>query len=556
MQKDITKIETDNRTCDVILPKKIAYASEGVERAEWVLRNTDTQTQPRTENYTTLSTENGKKAGILLDFGTELFGGIQIITQGLSIVAGIPAKIRFGESANEALAAVGVKGACCDHGMREFDCLLPPNGCNRIGQTGFRFVYIELTKPNTFVRFYALQGVSIYRDIPYLGSFCCNDNLLNRIYDTCAYTVHLCMQNLLWDGIKRDRMVWIGDMHPEILAIRTVFGNQMIVDDSLRYVSEHSSLPGWPNGITSYGMWYFLALKDWYWYTGDKAIVTELSYYWKPLLMQLLLLVHEDGGDILREEELERGYFLDWPSKDSPEARGGIYGLLKLALCAAGDLCRVIGELTLAECCAHKANVLANVSFEPGEKKQVTAMLQLAGMTQKGKAKTALTYGGGKGMSTFQSYYILKAVAQTTDISAALTMLREYYGAMLDVGATTFWEDFDLDWMRKGATIEELIPNGVYDIHGDNGRFCYKGFRHSLCHGWSSGPTAFLAEDVLGIRLVSPGCRKVSIQPNMGNLEWVKGSYPTPHGNITVEAKRIGDTVETKINAPDGIEIV
>ena len=215
MFKHMTKIETDNRRCDLVLPRRIVYATDGVSCAEWLLTNTDTQTQPRTNHYATLSTMNGMKAGLLLDFGTELFGGVQVITQGLSIVAGVPAKIRFGESANEALAAVGVKGACCDHGMREFDVMLPPNGCNRIGQTGFRFVYIELTEPNTFVRFYALQGVCMYRDIPYKGTFCCSDELLNKIYNTGAYTVHLCMQNLLWDGIKRDRRYAPGDScHP------------------------------------------------------------------------------------------------------------------------------------------------------------------------------------------------------------------------------------------------------------------------------------------------------------------------------------------------------
>ena len=556
MLADMRKIETDARRCDLVLPKRIVYASEGVTRADWVLTNTDTQTQPRTENYATLSTKDGKKAVILLDFGTEIFGGIQIITQGLSVVAGVPAKIRFGESANEALAAVGVKGACCDHGMREFDIILPPNGCNRIGQTGFRFVYIELTRPDTFARFYALQGVSMYRDIPYLGSFRCNDEILNRIYDTCAYTVHLCMQNLLWDGIKRDRMVWIGDMHPEMLAIRSVFGNQPIVEDSLCYVSAHSVLPGWPNGITSYGVWYLMVLKDWYWYSGNEALVAELSYYWKPLLEQLLALVHEGEEKKLVEEELSRGFFLDWPSKSHPEAEAAIYALCAQGLHASAKLCELIEEDELAVICLRKAKALKETSFEPGVMKQATAMLQLAGMADREKAGKALTAGGGHGMSTFMSYYILKAVSQTADMSVALGMLREYYGAMLQAGATTFWEDFDLDWVREGASIDKLRKEGEYDIHGDNGRYCYEGFRHSLCHGWSSGPAAFLAEEVLGCHILDPGCRRMEIKPDLGSLEWAEGTYPTPYGEVSVSAKRKNGEVVVEVKAPEEISII
>ena len=52
----------------------------------------------------------------------------------------------------------------------------------------------------------------IIRDIPYLGSFTCDDPLLNNIWKTAAWTVHLNMQNYLWDGIKRDRLAWQGDL--------------------------------------------------------------------------------------------------------------------------------------------------------------------------------------------------------------------------------------------------------------------------------------------------------------------------------------------------------
>ena len=60
----------------------------------------------------------------------------------------------------------------------------------------------------------------VYLDVPYLGSFHCSDALLERIWDVAAYTVHLNMQQYIWDGIKRDRLVWMGDLHPEIASIQ------------------------------------------------------------------------------------------------------------------------------------------------------------------------------------------------------------------------------------------------------------------------------------------------------------------------------------------------
>ena len=71
-----------------------------------------------------------------------------------------------------------------------------------------RYGQIEIVKEAT--------AILRYRDIPYVGSFRSSDPRLDSIWMTGAYTVHLCMQEYLWDGIKRDRAVWLGDMHPEV----------------------------------------------------------------------------------------------------------------------------------------------------------------------------------------------------------------------------------------------------------------------------------------------------------------------------------------------------
>jgi len=86
---------------------------------------------------------------------------------------------------------------------------------------------------------------------------------------------------------------------------------------------------------------------------------------------------------------------------------------------------------------------------------------------------------------------------------------------MLDLGATTFWEDFNLEWTSNAARIDELVPAGKKDIHGDYGAYCYLGFRHSLCHGWASGPTAWLSQNVLGVKPLTPGCQRVRVAPQL-----------------------------------------
>ena len=127
----------------------------------------------------------------------------------------------------------------------------------------------------------------------------------------------------------------------------------------------------------------------------------------------------------------------------------------------------------------------------------------------------------------------------------------------VDRGATTFWEDFDLAWLEGSGRIDELTPPGKKDLHGDFGAYCYEGFRHSFCHGWASGPTAWLSQHVLGIEPAAPGFTKVRITPHLGSLKWAEGSYPTPRGVIRVRHEKQTDgSTKSEIQLPPGVEQV
>ncbi len=548
-------LKTDGLRTDIVMPTAVLWAGEGVSGAERLLQRTDTQPLLVLEGeFTLLDTRGGKRAALLLDFGCEFAGGVQITSR----TGGVRVRLRFGESAMEALTPLGAKGATNDHAVRDMEVLLPHNGTQRFGQSGLRFVCIELEEPEALCELVAVQGVVTYRDIPYVGSFACSDGLLNDIFDTCAYTAHVCMQELLWDGVKRDRAVWIGDMHPELLAIQAVFGHLPMLADCLRITAERYPHPAWPNNMGAYGLWYILILHDMMLHAGAGAPVQELEYYWKPLLQRFIDCVHTDGGPVLQEEDLRRGFFLDWPSKDTPEAEAGINALMSRTLAAGAALCRQMGDGAMAEVCLAKKAVLdANRLPCYAGQKQVVAHMYLAGQLDKAETARLLTAGGGRGLSTFMSSYILTAAACTAGMAPALELLRQYYGGMLAAGATTFWEDFDIDWLREGARIDRVLAPGEYDIHADNGRYCYVGQRHSLCHGWSAGPAAFLINRVLGVRPLEAGCRKVEVKPDLGDLAWAEGGYATPYGALTVRAEKMPDgSMKVEVKAPEGVEVV
>ena len=123
---------------------------------------------------------NGR-ASFLLDFGRELQGGIQMVT-GRSSQKEVKVRVRFGESASEAMCDITPEnGATNDHAIRDFQLVLPWLGVAEIGNSGFRFVRIDLEEPNVELNLKELRATFGYRDIPYLGSFKSDNERLNDI---------------------------------------------------------------------------------------------------------------------------------------------------------------------------------------------------------------------------------------------------------------------------------------------------------------------------------------------------------------------------------------
>jgi len=130
-----------------------------------------------------------------------------------------------------------------------------------------------------------------------------------------VHTVQLNMQDYLWDGIKRDRLVWVGDMHPEVMTINSVFGNNEVVPKSLDLARDLTPLPNWMNGISSYSMWWILIQRDWYNYQGNLDYLKQQKDYLAALLRQLATKIDPSG-----KETLNGARFLDWPSSENKEA--------------------------------------------------------------------------------------------------------------------------------------------------------------------------------------------------------------------------------------------
>lgn len=553
----IGRSEKDPRTRVYLPPVRILWQSDSrgisLQGTKNLLNQGNGQAELINRNLVVMKSDSLERPGFVVDFGKEIHGGLQIVTGYMKSRVPAKVRIRFGESVSEVMSDIGgTTGATNDHAMRDFVISLPWLGTMEVGNTGFRFVRIDLLDQNVELLLKELRAVLVYRDIPYLGSFRSSDEKLNQIWATGAYTVHLNMQQYLWDGIKRDRLVWVGDMHPEVMTISSVFGNNDVVPKSLDLIRDVTPLPAWMNGISSYSMWWIRIQRDWYYYQGNLTYLRSQKTYLKGLLNQLMSKVENN------EEVLDGWRFLDWPSsKDKAAIHAGLQAMLVLTLQAGVDLSKALGDHATAEKCSKTISSLKKATLPAGTSKQAAALMALADLMPASDANKIIAADGTKDFSTFYGYYMLQAKAKAGDYQGAITNIGDYWGGMLDMGATTFWEDFDLEWKKNASPIDQLVREGTVDLHATYGKFSYSKLRHSLCHGWASGPTPWLTEHVLGISIVSPGCRVIRVRPHLGNLRFVEGTFPTPFGVVKVKHTRLANgEVRSDIQAPKQVRVV
>ncbi|KRE55995.1 alpha-L-rhamnosidase C-terminal domain-containing protein [Paenibacillus sp. Soil750] len=75
----------------------------------------------------------------------------------------------------------------------------------------------------------------------------------------------------------------------------------------------------------------------------------------------------------------------------------------------------------------------------------------------------------------------------------------------------------------------------------------------SDCHAWSALPLAEFPASILGVTPAEPGFSVVRIEPQIGKLEWAKGSVATVKGMVEVDWKLEENDFTLSVKVPEGV---
>ncbi|NDV64724.1 alpha-L-rhamnosidase C-terminal domain-containing protein [Bacteroides sp. 224] len=493
--------------------------------------------------------------GELIDFGKETFGYIQLHgLKGNGVI-----NLFYGESPEEAQDTEYCETLDClqIENNRVIDLAINKetklNGDYTLSNSkAFRYVYIQKTDTVSW------DGISMlyeYLPVNYRGSFRCNDEEINRIWDIGAYTMHLTTREFFIDGIKRDRWVWSGDAIQSYLMNYYLFFDSESVKRTIWLLRGKDPVTGHSNTIMDYTFYWFLSIYDYYMYSGDKAFVAQIYPRMQTMMEYVLGRTNTNG---MVEGMTGDWVFVDWA--DGYLDKKGELSFEQVLLCKSLETMALCANLVNNEEDTAQYSKLADdlrskllPAFWNESKqalvhnringKQSEAVTRYSNMfsvffnylddNQKQAIKKSVLLNDDilKITTPYMRFYELEALCALGEQEEVMKEMKAYWGGMLRLGATSFWEKYN----PEESGTQHLAMYG-------------RPYGKSLCHAWGASPIYLLGKYYVGVRPIKEGYKEFEINPVLGGLEWMESNVPTPNGDIKVYM----DERTIKVKATEG----
>ena len=312
-------------------------------------------------------------------------------------------------------------------------------------------------------------------------------------------TLSECMQYEFEDGPKRDRRLWLGDLRLQALTNYATFKHNDLVKRCLYLFAGTSGKNGElsaavftkPKAISDdtfmfdYSLLFIPILQEYYEATKDKQTAEELL----PIALKQLTLANKnfENGVICDSDKL--GWcFLDWNLALNKQC--GAQGVYIYCAKYAVKLMAALGKDTtvIEKDIALKTETAINYFYDKkrgvfvsGQDRQVSfaanIWMCLAGVLSPSENAKVLDNVNNTenvvGLVTPYAYhYYVQALFDCGKSNEARQVINDYWGAMADDGADTFYEMFD-------------PSNPDFSAYGAKAV-------NSCCHAWSCTPSYFL----------------------------------------------------------------
>ena len=609
-------------TSQIVRPEAIWKTAGDVTNAEALINQKGVATLRRNQT-------SDPVPSITLDFGINIVGYLQVSFAGASKNSpGV--KLAFSET-KEYLTNISDftrsdNGDTITPGTDQFAVPSKPykwtdtNGCLYNGTQvcadglhGFRYMRIALdalaadapyTSPNGTVEIDAVTlDFTAFLGTPdtYTGWFECSDEDLTQYWYDSAYTNEMITDHfrfsdvdprgsssptlkgklVLFDGAKRDRDPYVGDIAVSGLTSYLTHNTSVAAKNVIADLANHQRSDGWipPASIDNYTLplfdyplWWVVTGWEYVLYTGD----LDFAHSFYPNLVAVLdhfyTYVTDHNGLLSKGLNGTGGYgdYAFLPRTGEVTYYNALYVLgLKYASAWASSVNEKASSQTWAARATTVSKAINEYLWDPTVEAYLDSsnltegrrhaqdgngMVILAGVANSSRAEASLKYLSTHTSQPYGNAFYDQAVPgvdNATERVYAFISFFELQGRFLANQADSAIEEIDrlYGWM---VSHDPTIT--VWEGIGPNGSK-YEQSYTSCAHGWSTGVVSLLSNYVLGVMPTGPGFDTYTVKPYPpSNLTWASGEVSTPHGPISVkwEAKPSGSAFELTVVAPKG----
>ena len=426
------------------------------------------------------------------------------------------------------------------------DIFLPDGGKNRIFTThwyrAFRYIELNIENHQEVLTIHNFKNNFTAYPFDEKAVFNSSDPTLKKIWDAGWRTVRLCAYDTYMDCPYYEQLQYIGDTRIQALISLYVSGDDKLMRNAIlqfqqSMISEGLTQSRYPSNM--------------------KQIITPFSLFWVHMVHDYWMLRQDDEfvkqffSDIKRVLDWHKQYvnennmlgkmpfwnFVDWTDqwtwKGYDEISGVPAGALEgnssiltmqyaWALQKASEIFNYYGSKTEGQTYLQLANILKKNTYEKcwdEKSKFISDTPDKKEFSQHAQALAILTETFPKPGS--------KEIIQAATNSQTLIQCSFYYRFYL------------LQALKKAGLGDDYIKNltpwkNMIDMGLTT--FAEKPEpTRSDCHAWSASPNYDFLATVCGISPSSPGFKTVSIEPHLGELNFVEGKIPHPSGEIFVK---------------------
>ena len=368
-------------------------------------------------------------------------------------------------------------------------------------------------------------------DTEFAGSFKCNDEDYNKLWQKATRTCYICMRDHFMDCPDRERSEWLGDAVLQMEECFYAFDlkSHAIVKDFI--LSEQvNGLPG-QNLIAhgEYGDW------SYYLYTGDLDTLKKIYKTTKSYLDRYEL--GENGLPIKRNDGWD---WYDWGLGKQDVVVIQV-AMFYSAITALKKMALVTGNTQDIETIDTKIDSIKNnfdkvFWHQDGYRsddildERANAMAVCAGLVDESKYKIIAALIGTEGKcSPYFERWVLEALCKMNYESQALVRMQYRYKAQINADCTTLYE-----YINRAHEDKEGTDAVTYT---------------TLNHGWNI-PNTILSKYIVGLEPIEAGWQTWQILPKEGFLTQLAVKIITNKGDIEVSINKGDSTYKIEFNCP------